>query len=110
MSRGHGALQRNILELLGKYPGGAPQVLPGTNALSHLAPFEWTTERLCWYLHPHETDSVSYSLKASVRRALTAWEREGLARRRPSSSQYRARGSIPWAWALMPREDCRPAS
>ena len=111
MSRGHGALQRKILELLEKYPDGAPALAPG---LEKYGPSEWTTSEF-WhhiYVMKDETgwsEDHAYSLKATIRRALSTLRDEGLISRRPSSSSCRHAGSVPWVWALTARDSLRGA-
>jgi hypothetical protein len=102
MSRGHGALQRKILELLEQHPDGAPALV--TN-LATYGPFEWTTDQFFHHIYWQELGGVvaevsAYSLKANIRRALNRLRAEGLIYRRPSSNTYRHPGSIPWVWAL----------
>jgi hypothetical protein len=103
MSRGHGQLQRKILELLQQYPDGAPAVTP---SLDKYGPFEWTAAEFYYHIHwdtGMDTDLAeerAYSLKTSIRRALGQLRAEGLIYRRPSSRAYREPGSIPWVWAL----------
>jgi hypothetical protein len=100
MSRGHGALQRQILELLTKHPDGAP-ALNG-----NLRPGEWTARELCHAIYWHNGSDAGedrrYSLMASVRRALETLRAEGLITRTPSKSPYRGRGRVPWVWSLAP--------
>jgi hypothetical protein len=100
MSRGHGALQRQILELLEKHPEGAPPLrdtrLPG----------EWTARELYhaiyWQGGPVAGEDRRYSLIASIRRALESLRAEGLITRAPSKAPYRGRGRVPWVWSLAP--------
>jgi hypothetical protein len=100
MSRGHGALQRQILDLLAKHPEGAPPLqgdrLPG----------EWTARELChaiyWHNGSGDGEDRRYSLMASVRRALESLRAEGLITRAPSRAPYRGRGRVPWVWSLAP--------
>ena len=100
MSRGHGALQRQILELLEKHPEGAPPLhgnrLPG----------EWTARELChaiyWHGGSDAGEGLRYSLMASIRRALESLRAEGLITRAPSKAPYRGRGRVPWVWSLTP--------
>jgi hypothetical protein len=100
MSRGHGALQRQILELLEKHPDGAPPL--NGNRL----PGEWTARELYHPIHWHNGSEAGedrrYSLIASVRRALEALRAEGLITRVPSKAPYRGRGRVPWVWSLAP--------
>ena len=100
MSRGHGALQRQILELLEKHPEGAPPL--NGNGLSG----EWTARELCHTIYWHNSSGASedrrYSLMASIRRALEALRAEGLITRAPSTAPYRGRGRVPWVWSLAP--------
>ena len=100
MSRGHGALQRQILELLEKHPDGAPP--PKGN----LPPGEWTARELYHAIYWHNGSGGSedrrYSLMASVRRALESLRAEGLVTRAPSRAPYRGRGRVPWVWSLAP--------
>jgi hypothetical protein len=100
MSRGHGALQRQILELLEKHPEGAPP-LKGTRL-----PGEWTARELCHAIHWHNGAGAGedrrYSLMASIRRALESLHAEGLITRAPSTAPYRGRGRVPWVWSLAP--------
>jgi hypothetical protein len=100
MSRGHGALQRQILELLAKHPEGAPP-LKGS-----LPPGEWTARELChaiyWHNGSDDGENRRYSLMASIRRALESLRAEGLITRTPSKAPYRGRGRVPWVWSLAP--------
>jgi hypothetical protein len=100
MSRGHGALQRQILELLEKHPEGAPP-LNGNRP-----PGEWTARELCHAIYWHNGSDASedrrYSLMASIRRALGSLHAEGLITRAHSKAPYRGRGRIPWVWSLAP--------
>jgi hypothetical protein len=100
MSRGHGALQRQILKLLQKHPEGAPP-LKG----NHL-PGEWTARELYhaiyWHNGADAGEDRRYSLMASIRRALEALRAEGLITRAPSKAPYRGRGRVPWVWSLAP--------
>ena len=100
MSRGHGALQRQILELLEKHPEGAPP-LKGTGL-----PGEWTARELCHAIYWHNGSDAGedrrYSLMASIRRALGSLRAEGLILRAPSTAPYRGRGRVPWVWSLAP--------
>ncbi len=98
MSRGHGALQRQILELLGKHPDGAPPLTAGHE------PGEWTARELyhAIYRHSGSGEDRRYSLMASIRRALGALRAEGLITRAPSRAPYRGRGRVPWVWSLAP--------
>ncbi len=100
MSRGHGALQRQILELLEKHPEGAPP-LEGNRL-----PGEWTARELCraiyWHNDPDAGEDRRYSLMASIRRALESLRAEGLITRAPSKAPYRGRGRVPWVWSLAP--------
>jgi hypothetical protein len=100
MSRGHGALQRQILELLEKHPDGA-QPLKGS-----LQPGEWTARELFhaiyWHSGPDTGENRRYSLMASIRRALESLRAEGLITRTPSQAPYRGRGRVPWVWSLAP--------
>jgi len=100
MSRGHGALQRQILELLGKHPGGAPPL----NASG--VPGEWTARELYHAIYWHSGSGAGedrrYSLMASIRRALESLRAEGLLTRAPSTAPYRGRGRVPWVWSLAP--------
>ena len=100
MSRGHGALQRQILELLNKHPEGAPP-LNGSGL-----PGEWTARELYrsiyWPNGSGAGEDRRYSLMASIRRALEALRAEGLITRAPSQAPYRGRGRVPWVWSLAP--------
>jgi hypothetical protein len=99
MSRGHGTLQRQILELLAQHPEGAPPS-PGTRE-----PGEWTAREFFYRIHWHSLagdESSAYSLMASIRRALESLRAEGLITRAPSKAPYRGRGRIPWVWSLAP--------
>jgi hypothetical protein len=100
MSRGHGALQRQILELLEKHPEGAPP-LPGSRR-----PGEWTARELYRTIYWHDGsgrgEDRRYSLMASIRRALESLRAEGLITRAPSQAPYRGRGRVPWVWSLAP--------
>ena len=100
MSRGHGALQRQILDLLAKHPDGAPPLNGGRR------PGEWTARELYqsiyWPNGPGAGDDRRYSLMASIRRALEALRAEGLITRAPSQAPYRGRGRVPWVWSLAP--------
>ena len=100
MSRGHGALQRQILVLLEKHPEGAPPLqgrgLPG----------EWTAREIYHTIYWHNGSGAGedrrYSLLASIRRALESLRAEGLITRAPSQAPYRGRGRVPWVWSLAP--------
>jgi hypothetical protein len=98
MSRGHGALQRQILETLEKHPEGAPPLK------DNLPPGEWTARELCHAIYWHDSSDAGenrrYSLMASVRRALESLRAEGLITRTPSKAPYR--GRVPWVWSLAP--------
>jgi hypothetical protein len=98
MSRGHGALQRQLLELLEKRPEGAPPLKGG------LPPGEWTARELYhtiyWHSGPDAGGDRRYSLMASIRRALESLRAEGLITRTPSKAPYRGRGRVPWVWSL----------
>jgi hypothetical protein len=98
MSRGHGALQRQILELLEKHPEGAPP-LHGSRM-----PGEWTARELCYAIYWHDGSGAGedrrYSLMASIRRALESLRGEGLITRAPSKAPYRGRGRVPWVWSM----------
>jgi hypothetical protein len=100
MSRGHGALQRQILEVLEKHPDGSPP-LEG-----NLTPGEWTARELFhtiyWRGGPDASEDRRYSLMASIRRALESLRAEGLITRTPSQAPYRGRGRVPWVWSLTP--------
>jgi hypothetical protein len=100
MSRGHGALQRQILELLEKQPDGAPSLQ------GDLSPGEWTARELYhaiyWHSGPDAGGDRRYSLMASIRRALESLRAEGLITRTPSKAPYRGRGRVPWVWSLAP--------
>jgi hypothetical protein len=100
MSRGHGALQRQILELLEKHPEGAPP-LKGNRL-----PGEWTARELYhaiyWHSGPDAGEDRRYSLMASIRRALESLRAEGLITRAPSKAPFRGRGRVPWVWSLAP--------
>jgi hypothetical protein len=100
MSRGHGALQRQILELLEKHPEGAPPLK------GNLPPGEWTARELhhaiYWHHGPDAGENRRYSLMASIRRALESLRAEGLITRTPSKAPYRGRGRVPWVWSLAP--------
>jgi hypothetical protein len=100
MSRGHGALQRQILELLTEHPEGAPP-LGGS-----LRPGEWTARELWhaiyWRGGADAAEDRRYSLMASIRRALETLRAEGLITRAPSQAPYRGRGRVPWVWSLAP--------
>jgi hypothetical protein len=98
MSRGHGALQRQILELLEKHPEGA------STFKGNLQPGEWTARELYhaiyWHNGPDAGEDRRYSLMASIRRALESLRAEGLITRTPSQAPYRGRGRVPWVWSL----------
>jgi hypothetical protein len=98
MSRGHGALQRQILELLEKHPEGAPPLE------SNRLPGEWTARELYYAVYWHSGSDAGedrrYSLMASIRRALESLRAEGLITRAPSQAPYRGRGRVPWVWSL----------
>jgi hypothetical protein len=100
MSRGHGALQRQILELLAKHPDGAPPLK------GNLPVGEWTARELYHAIYWHNSSDAGedrrYSLMASIRRALESLRAEGLITRRPSKVPYRDRGRVPWVWSLAP--------
>jgi hypothetical protein len=100
MSRSHGALQRQILELLTKHPEGAPSRVPS------LPVSEWTARELCyaiyWHNGPGAGEDRRYSLTASIRRALESLRAEGLITRTPSKAPYWGRGRVPWVWSLAP--------
>jgi hypothetical protein len=100
MSRGHGALQRQVLELLAKHPEGAPP------RKSNLPPGEWTARELYhaiyWHGGPDAGQDRRYSLMAPIRRALESLRAEGLIIRTPSRAPYRGRGRVPWVWSLAP--------
>jgi hypothetical protein len=100
MSRGHGALQRQILELLAKHPDGAPP-LQGSRL-----PGEWTARELYRAIYWHGGSGAGedrrYSLMASIRRALESLRAQGLITRAPSKAPYRGRGRVPWVWSLAP--------
>jgi hypothetical protein len=100
MSRGHGALQRQILELLEKHPEGAPP-LKGNRL-----PGEWTARELYHAIYWHSGSDAGedrrYSLIASIRRALESLRAEGLITRAPSKAPFRGRGRVPWVWSLAP--------
>jgi hypothetical protein len=100
MSRGHGALQRQILELLGKHPDGAPPLTTSS------VPGEWTARELYHAIYWHSGSGAGedrrYSLMASIRRALESLRAEGLITRAPSKAPYRGRGRVPWVWSLAP--------
>ena len=100
MSRGHGVLQRQILELLEKHPDGAPP-LKGSGL-----PGEWTARELYRTIYWHNGSGAGedrrYSLMASIRRALESLRTEGLITRAPSRAPYRGRGRVPWVWSLAP--------
>jgi hypothetical protein len=100
MSRGHGALQRQILELLTRHPDGAPPLK------GNLPPGEWTARELYhtiyWHGGPDAGENRRYSLMASIRRALESLRAEGLITRTPSQAPYRGRGRVPWVWSLAP--------
>jgi hypothetical protein len=100
MSRGHGALQRQILELLHKHPDGAPPL--NGNRL----PGEWTARELYhaiyWHNGSGSGEDRRYSLMASIRRALESLRAEGVITRAPSTAPYRGRGRVPWVWSLAP--------
>ncbi len=100
MSRGHGALQRQILELLEKHPEGAPPL--NGNRL----PGEWTARELYhatyWHSGSDAGEDRRYSLMASIRRALESLRAEGLITRAPSKAPFRGRGRVPWVWSLAP--------
>jgi hypothetical protein len=97
MSRGHGALQRQILDLLGKHPEGAPP-------LTGHRPGEWTARELYHtiYWHNGADDDRRYSLMATIRRALESLRAQGLITRAPSTDPHRGRGRVPWVWSLAP--------
>jgi hypothetical protein len=98
MSRGHGALQRQILELLEEHPEGAPPL--ESNRLHG----EWTARELYHAIYWHGGsgggEDRRYSLMASIRRALESLRAEGLITRAPSKAPYRGRGRVPWVWSL----------
>jgi hypothetical protein len=100
MSRGHGALQRQILELLERRPDGASP-LQGKRM-----PGEWTARELYhaiyWRSGSDSGEDRRYSLLASIRRALESLRAEGLITRAPSTDPYRGRGRVPWVWSLAP--------
>lgn len=100
MSRGHGALQRQILELLAKHPEGASPVKGSP------PPGEWTARELYHAIYWHNGSDAGgdrrYSLMASIRRALGSLRAEGLITRTPSTAPYRGRGRVPWVWSLAP--------
>ena len=103
MSRGHGTLQRQILQLLQQHPEGAPPLVPSRPLQ------EWTTEALYTAIYwphlndPHHQSGINpYSLKASIRRALETLRAEGLITRTPSKATCRGRGRVPWVWSLAP--------
>ena len=100
MSRGHGALQRQILELLKKHPDGAPPLT------GNRLPGEWTARELYHTIYWHNGSGAGedrrYSLTASIRRALESLRAEGLITRAPSKAPYRGRGRVPWVWSLAP--------
>lgn len=100
MSRGHGALQRQILELLEKRPEGASP-LTGQQPRG-----EWTARELYraiyWQNGSDSGEDRRYSLLASIRRALESLRVEGLITRAPSKAPYRGRGRVPWVWSLAP--------
>jgi len=100
MSRGHGALQRQILELLERHPEGAPPVK------GNRLPGEWTARELYHAIYWHSGSGAGedrrYSLMASIRRALESLRAEGLITRAPSKAPYRGRGRVPWVWSLAP--------
>jgi hypothetical protein len=100
MSRGHGALQRQILELLEKHPEGAPPLK------SNRLPGEWTARELYhaiyWHSGSDAGEDLRYSLVASIRRALESLRADGLIIRAPSQAPYRGRGRVPWVWSLAP--------
>jgi hypothetical protein len=100
MSRGHGTLQRQVLELLAKHPAGAPPLK------SNLPPGEWTARELYHAIYWHNGRAAGedrrYSLMASIRRALESLRAEGLITRTPSKAPYRGRGRVPWVWSLTP--------
>jgi len=99
MSRGHGALQRQILELLARQPDGAAPLKGGL-------PGEWTAREIYhtiyWPNGSGSGDDRRYSLMASIRRALESLRAEGLITRAPSKAPYRGRGRVPWVWSLAP--------
>jgi hypothetical protein len=99
MGRGHGVLQRQILELLEKDPEGAPP-----RSGSH-KPGEWTAREFCYRIHWESLsgdESSGHSLMAAIRRALESLRAEGLITRTPSKAPYRGRGRVPWVWSLAP--------
>ncbi len=98
MSRGHGALQRQILKLLQKHPEGAPPLK------DNQLPGEWTARELYHAIYWHNGSDAGedrrYSLMASIRRALESLRAEGLITRAPSTAPYRGPGRVPWVWSL----------
>jgi hypothetical protein len=98
MSRGHGALQRQILELLEKHPEGVPPLM------GNRPPGEWTAREIYHAIYWHNGSGAGedrrYSLMASIRRALESLRAEGLITRAPSQAPYRGRGRVPWVWSL----------
>lgn len=100
MSRGHGALQRQILELLERHPEGTPP-LKGNRLAG-----EWTARELYHAIYWHNGSGAGedhrYSLMASIRRALESLRAEGLITRAPSKAPYRGPGRVPWVWSLAP--------
>ena len=93
MSRGHGALQRQILELLEKQPEGAPP-LKG-NGL----PGEWTARELCHAIYWHNGSGAGedrrYSLMASIRVVTGPCGQQGCDGRRPASSHHEPGKTVP---------------
>jgi hypothetical protein len=100
MNLGHGALQRQILELLERRPEGA---LP---LKGNFVPGEWTARELCqaiyWHNGPDAAEDRRYRLMASIRRALETLRAQGLIIRTPSKAPYWGRGRAPWVWSLAP--------
>jgi hypothetical protein len=100
MSRGHGALQRQLLELLEKHPEGARPLT------DNRLPREWTARELYHAIYWHNGSDAGedrrYSLMASIRRALESLRAEGLITRAPSKAPYRGPGRVPWVWSLAP--------
>jgi hypothetical protein len=100
MSRGHGAVQRQILELLERHPEGALPVK------GNFRPGQWTARELChaiyWPNGPDASEDRRHRLMLSIRRALETLRAQGLITRAPSRAPYWGRGRVPWVWSLTP--------